>query len=111
MKHVIRESEIKELEFPNINVKELIDSDKPSFSIAKIKLKGVNDKTKNTLSDVYYYILEGSGKFVIDGAEHSVNKGDLVCIPKNSVYQDSGNLLMLSICLPKFNFDKVVVEK
>ncbi len=111
MVKVIDEDEIEEMKFSNVFVKELLVNDAPSITIAKVKLSGENEKCKNTQSYTYYYILEGDGTFTIDNKKFPVKKGNLVCIPKSSIYQDSGNLIMLSIAIPKFDSDKIEIIK
>lgn len=111
MAKVINEDEIEEMKFSKVFVKELLVTDMPSITIAKIKLSGENEKCKNTQSNTYYYIIEGKGAFTIDGKKFPVKKGNLVCIPKNSTYQDSGNLIMLSVAIPKFDPEKVEIIK
>jgi len=111
MAKVIDEDEIKEMKFSNVLVRELLATDSPSITIAKIKLRGENEKCKNTKSHTYYYILEGEGAFTIEGKKFPVKKGTLICIPKNSTYQDSGNLIRLSVAVPKFDSDKVEIIK
>jgi len=56
MKHVIRESQVKMLKFSKVMVKEMLNSDKPSVSIAKIILSGKNEKNKNTTSQRIQHI-------------------------------------------------------
>ncbi|MFH1471388.1 MAG: hypothetical protein ABIF85_00670 [Nanoarchaeota archaeon] len=109
MVKVINEDEINEMKFSNVFVKELLVNESPSITIAKIKLSGENEKCKNLRSHIYNYILEGKGTFTIDGEKFPVKKGNLVCIPKDSIYQDSGNLIMLSVAVPKFDSDKVEI--
>lgn len=111
MKHVVKENRIKEIRFSKVRVKELFDSNNPSVSIAKIKLSGTNEKNKNTSCHNFYYILEGKGSFSVGNQKYSIKKGDLVCIPKNTTYQDSGRLVMLAVAVPKFNPKKVVFLK
>ncbi len=111
MAKVISEDELKEMKFSNVVVKELLVNEAPSVTIAKIKLSGENEKCKNTQSNTYYYILEGEGTFTINGKRFPVKKGNLVCIPKNSIYQDSGNLIMLSVAIPKFDSDNIEIIK
>jgi len=111
MAKVVNENKIKEMKFSNVFVKELLVNKMPSITIAKIKLSGENEKCRNKQSDTYYYIIEGEGAFTIDGKKFPVKKGNLVCIPKNSTYQDCGNLIMLSIAIPKFNPDNVEIIK
>ena len=111
MNHVINEDGVEEMRFSNVLFKDLLVSDAPSISIAKIELAGENEKSKNTVSDTYYYVVEGEGAFIIGDKRYSVSKGSLVCIPKNTIYQDSGNLKMIAISVPKFDTDKVEIIK
>lgn len=106
MTSVIKAAAIKELKFPPIKVKDLFNTD-PSVSISKIALSGANRKCKNTGSDTYYYILEGRGNFLVNGRKHTAKKGNIVCIPKNSIYKDSGRMKMLAISVPRFDPSKV----
>ena len=108
---IVNENNIQEFTFANVQVKELFNSDDPSVSIANIRLSGKNEKNKNIGSDMFYYVTEGEGMFVINDKKYPVSKGSLVCIPMGAVYQDSGNLTMLSISVPKFNRESAVIVK
>ena len=109
---VIKERETQEMKFLNVTIKNLLISQKPSISFALIKLSGKNKKCRNLTSNTYYYILGGDGSFIIDEKKYPVKKGDLVYVPKNSIYQDRGNLRMLSIAVPKFDAKKIrIVEE
>ena len=105
---VVNENDLQEHKFANVLVKELFAGDSPSISVARITLDGENEANKNTGSDMFYYVVEGEGKFIIDGQTHEVSAGSLVCIPKGITYQDMGKLTMISLALPKFNQEDVV---
>lgn len=94
-----------------IKAERLLASKKPSISFTLINLSGKNDKFRNTASTTYYYILKGSGNFVINGKKRAVRKGNLVCVPKNSTYQDAGNLQMLAVAVPKLDAKKIRMVK
>ena len=81
------------------------------MSVAIIELAGVNKRAKNKVSDMFYSILEGNGVFNIEDEEYEVNKGDLVMIPKNTFYFDSGNMKMLSFSSPRFDVANVEYSK
>ena len=104
---IIKNKNIKELMFDPIKVKELFISNDESISFAEIKLSGDNSKSKNIASDVYYYIIEGNGKFIINKKEHKVEAGDLVLIQKNTEYFDKGEMKMISISTPAFNRNNI----
>lgn len=108
---VIKSSSIQASPFNSIKVQELVSEDVASkMSVAIIELSGVNQKSKNMLSDMFYFILEGSGIFKIDDIEHKVSRGDLIVIPKNTFYFDSGDMKMLSFCSPRFDENNIVYE-
>ena len=104
---IIKNKDIKEFVFDPIKVKELFKKNDDSISFAEIKLSGTNSMSKNLVSDVFYYIVEGSGKFFINKIEHQVEAGDLLIIPKNTEYYDEGDMKMFSISTPAFNNDKI----
>ncbi len=56
----------------------------------------------------YTETLEGSGKFFIENEKFTVEKGDLVFIPKGIKYKDSGQLTLLSVSVPKFDIKEWV---
>lgn len=107
MATIIHEHDINEQDLGALKVRELYRADDDSVSFAKVSVQGNNETNKNMVSDMHYYVLEGSGVFVIDGKEHDVKQGDLVIIPKGSVYQDIGELVMLSVACPVFDAGKV----
>lgn len=52
--------------------------------------------------DFCYYILEGSGYFIIDNQKESCGVGDLVIIPKGTPFTYKGQLKMLLSVTPTF---------
>ena len=108
MKHKhIRSADIPEDDFGSVVVQNLLDE--PNYeklSVAKVKIVGEQKFGLDQESDNAYYVLEGSGKFYFEDETIEVTKGDLVFIPKNTKYRDSGQLTLLAISVPKFNRDK-----
>lgn len=103
----IKSAEIKENDFGAIKVKNLLaDPDYEKFSVAVVKLVGEQKFGLNKVSDTAYYVLDGEGKFFIEDKEFSVKKGDLIFIPKNTKYKDSGKLTLLATSCPRFEEDK-----
>ena len=47
-----------------------------------------------------YYVLEGSGTVLLDGAEHEVRKGSIVHIPPGVVHGARGRMRVLVIGIP-----------
>lgn len=43
-------------------------------------------KVKTTLSDRVYYVLEGSGEFIVGGKSEEVSQSDVVIVPKDTPY-------------------------
>jgi mannose-6-phosphate isomerase-like protein (cupin superfamily) len=105
---VIKSSKIKPKQFGVITVNELFNTPEvDQMSAAHIVLSGTNHKTKDTRSHHFYYIIKGQGTFTLAGQKHYVETGDLVFIPKNTEYSDSGQLEMISFSHPRFSKDQV----
>lgn len=91
----------------------LTRSESPDISIALIQLNGENRKVRNRTTAARYYVIGGMGGiFRIwnqegDVTEREVKTGDYVSIPPLSPYQDTGNLIMISINQPAFSPDDV----
>ncbi len=66
-------------------------------SAAYFEVAGAHGNTKTTHSDRVYLVLEGNGEFVIGGEKVSVEKDDVIIIPKNTEYDywTTGALLKL----------------
>ncbi len=54
-------------------------------------------------SEFSYYILGGSGYFVVEGAKETVATGDLVVVPAGKAYMFGGKLRMLLIVAPHWS--------
>lgn len=107
-KHVKPEN-IKKNDFGSIVVQNLFaEDDYEKFSIAKVKIVGEQKFGLDQKSDIAYYVLDGSGKFYIEDETIDVEKGDLIYIPKDTKYKDSGELTLLAIASPKFDENKHV---
>ncbi|MBN1645035.1 hypothetical protein JW851_03280 [Candidatus Woesearchaeota archaeon] len=105
----IKSDEAEKHNFGLIKVQNLMNTkDYQSLSVAKVELDGDQKFGKDTQSDVAYYILEGEGKFFIEDEEIDDKKGDLVFIPKNTQYKDSGKMTLLAIASPRFDREKRV---
>jgi mannose-6-phosphate isomerase-like protein (cupin superfamily) len=74
----------------------------PDFSGGLIEINGDHGKTKSVREDRIYFIIEGSGKFVIDGKEDEISTEDLIFVPKNTPYNIIGKMKYLLICSPEY---------
>ncbi|MCT4553042.1 MAG: cupin domain-containing protein [Alphaproteobacteria bacterium] len=80
-------------------------------SLAISELNGEHGKTKNIESDRIYFVLKGSGKFIIDNKEIEIKKGDSLFIKKDTWYNIIGNMELILINTPSFNFTKEVTNQ
>ena len=66
-------------------------------SAAYFEVTGSHGKTKTAKSDRIYLVLEGKGKFIIDGKVTSVQKMDVIIVPKNTPYdyRNGGGIMKL----------------
>ncbi len=73
----------------------------PKVNIALIKTKGGHQTIiKSKKHPWIYFILDGSGKFWIDGKFFNCGKDDLIFVPKNIPFYYKGDLKMLLITVP-----------
>lgn len=52
------------------------------------------------------YVIEGSGKVVIEGKETNLNKGDLILIEPGEKYFWDGNLTLFVSCAPAWSLEQ-----
>jgi len=62
--------------------------------------KGHETIIKSTKSAWFYFIIEGKGKFVIDGKKILCQKEDLILVPKDTPFYYQGKMKMLLITIP-----------
>jgi len=74
-------------------------------SVATFDVTGRHGKTKTTVSNRIYYIIKGSGKFIIAGKEIDVAETDTVIVPKNTEYDYSGKMRMFLVHSPAYNLN------
>ena len=58
-----------------------------------------------------YFILDGEGVFELDGKRFAVKAGDVVTVPKNTVFYYSGKMKMIERMVPNFNEKNIIVVK
>ena len=75
-------------------------------SAAYFEVTGSHGKTKTAKSDRIYLVLEGKGKFIIKGRVTSVQKMDVIIVPKNTPYDyrsDGGVMKLFLVHCPAFD--------
>ncbi|UCG95210.1 MAG: cupin domain-containing protein [archaeon] len=77
----------------------------PNFSATYIEIDGNYGAIKCLREDRIYFIIEGSGKFIIEDNEYEVKNGDLIFIPMNTPYNIIGKMSCFLLCSPEFNPD------
>lgn len=88
--------------------------DSPVESITFVCLDGVRPGgvVKNIKSDTSYDVVSGEAIFSINGVKHLVEAGQMVNVPRNTLYQSLGNLaVMLATSRPRFDSRDVEVHK
>ena len=103
-------SEIRELMHPDTH-------GNASQSLAEATVKP-NESTllhKHMKSEEIYYILQGSGKLLLDNKKILVNKGDTVCIMPGTTHniENTGqdDLKILCCCSPAYSHDDTVLDQ
>lgn len=75
------------------------------FSGSLISLNGKHKRIKNKVEDRIYFIISGSGVFVVGDDTHKVKQFDLVFIPKMTEYEMEGTMQYFLVSSPEFNRD------
>lgn len=64
--------------------------------------KGLDKYHTNVRSKKIYYVIDGEGKFSINGEIYSVKKEDIIAIPPNTEFVFAGKMRLLLIMNPAF---------
>jgi mannose-6-phosphate isomerase-like protein (cupin superfamily) len=73
-------------------------NDEAKFAI--IEVEEGHSKVREKECTMFYFILEGKGNFEIDGKTEQCQKGDLVIVPRNTVFKYTGKMKMLLVTIP-----------
>jgi len=80
-------------------------------SAAMLEVTGKHEKVKSLIIDRIYLILEGRGEFIINSKRISVEKNDVIIVPKNTPYDYravKGKLRLFLVHTPAFDDKKEV---
>ena len=106
---IIKLENLKEENYGDTRVTNILNSKDWPFSIAKVKKIGNDIKTGyDNESDVVYYVLEGKGACILEGKKYNIKKGDCVVSPKRTKYKNLKGLTLLAIAYPRFDRKKRV---
>jgi mannose-6-phosphate isomerase-like protein (cupin superfamily) len=68
-----------------------------------IETKNGYDKSlRQSVCEFTYYVISGSGEFIINGAKSPVSQGDVVVIPPGNIFTCNGHLKLLLVNTPKY---------
>lgn len=81
-----------------------LDTEKVSLTVEK-SYKGHDTYCTNTRNTSIFYVIEGNGKFIIDGIEEIVEQGDIVEIPAHVEFTYIGKMDLLYISAPAYQHD------
>ena len=87
-----------------------INNENISIDIIEV-YKGHEKYCTNKVSSHIYYVLEGNGKFKINGKLYDVEMGDIIEIPKNTEFIYIGKMKLLLIMSPAFQANNNVEGK
>ena len=101
---VIKSKDVIEEDFGAIKVKDIFHPKNiQNFSVAIVRVVGINRRHKNKSSSLFFYVLVGNGSFTIDDEINEVEAGDGVFIPKGTTYLDSGQMTVLVVSSPRYD--------
>lgn len=95
------------MSWPGIQLKSY--SERTGFagaSAARIYVDGSHGTVYSEVSDRVYLVLEGSGYFEIEGERVTVNKDDVVIVPKMTKYDYHGKMELFLVHTPAFDRTK-----
>ncbi len=52
-------------------------------------------------TDEFYYVIDGSGRMVLDDEEIELHKGVVVYVPRGVKHKAIGKLTVLTVCIPR----------
>ena len=58
-------------------------------------------------TDEFYYVIDGQGTMVLDGEEIELRSGVVVYVPRGVKHKATGDLTVLTICIPRGVLDDV----
>jgi mannose-6-phosphate isomerase-like protein (cupin superfamily) len=58
-------------------------------------------------TDEFYYVIDGEGTMVLDDQEIELHKGVVVYVPRGVKHKARGNLIVLTVCVPRGVLDDV----
>lgn len=104
MLSIIKTKQLSEETFGAVSVKNLFkDKDFKQISVAILRVEGVNRRHVNEKSDEFHYVLAGTGFYTVDEDTDKVAEGDLVHIPKNHPFNNSGQMTLLVFTSPSYD--------
>jgi mannose-6-phosphate isomerase-like protein (cupin superfamily) len=51
-------------------------------------------------TDEFYYVIDGDGTMVLDDEEIDLHRGIVVYVPRGTKHKATGNLTVLTVCIP-----------
>ncbi|MGC9313406.1 MAG: cupin domain-containing protein [Sediminispirochaetaceae bacterium] len=90
---IIRERDIKEFDFHGLKIREYLagSGEKSSFSVIEVPAGASHQLSWSKRSDKYYYIVEGSIEFTMDGQTSIFDKGDLCIVRQGEKFMYANN--------------------
>ncbi|MCK5413164.1 MAG: hypothetical protein KAI57_02195 [Candidatus Pacebacteria bacterium] len=102
MKHVFKlpeeyTFEKEDIRGTNFESKEL--SNKAKFAVIETE-SGHKNRIRENECDFFYYVLDGSGNFEINGEIEECEKGNLIVIPSDSIFKYTGKMKLFLTTIP-----------
>lgn len=73
--------------------------------------QGNNCYAHNIVSTQTYYVIDGSGTFIIDGKEIPASIGTIVKVAPNSISYYIGNMILVETLEPNFKEENFIIDK
>jgi len=113
---IIRREEVNAFDFDGLSIFDYTSKcrEKSSFAVIKVPSKVSHKLSWSKRSDKYYYVVEGKIDFMINGENHTLNKGDFCLIRKGDKFKYKNNsnkpASLILVHTPNFELNEEMFE-
>ncbi len=102
MSYIVKKDEARQIHKFGVDIT-LYDTEAPSTVVYEEVEKGHMQEWYSGVSTYQWFIVEGSGVYVIDGDKYEVAKGDLVVVPPKHKMYYYGKMKMVLVTTPEYD--------
>jgi len=113
---IVRKEEISAIDFGGLSILDYTAqlAGKSSFAVIAVPPGAVHQRSWSKRSDKFYYVVDGTVDFTVDGALNTLSAGDFCIVKKGAVfaYGNTSRKLasLILVHTPSFKLDEEVFE-